>query len=208
MTESDAGIPDIGVPDTGEAAAATKNRQIKVRLRIIEALQRLGIQYLKWPDFVRLFYANLQERIEYQQPKPPYPFQPPHFDRLKQSPDEWVKAADAAWQQHRNKFLQVVQSWVTAGVDEEIPPAKSTRGAGRKGRRLNAYPGLRIEWAARRLSGAAWKEIADESFNEGHVKKAATEVLKLAGWPTKVKPPNTPEVDPALLTPKTPAGGG
>jgi len=111
---------------------------------------------------------------------------------LRQSRDEWVKAADAAWQQHRDRFLKAVQFWVTNGVDEEIPPAKSTRGAGQKGRRLNTPPNLRFEWAARRLSGAAWKEIADESFKQDRVQKAATEVLKLAGWPTKVKPSKTP----------------
>ena len=42
--------------------------------------------------------------------------------------------------------------------------------------------------AARRLRGDAWKEIANESFTEDRIMKAARQVLKLAGWPIKVKP--------------------
>ena len=95
--------------------------------------------------------------------------------------------ADAAWQRHRDGFLKTCQSWVTAGVDQEIPPAKSRRGPGRNGRRLNAPLDLRYKWAARRLNGAAWKEIAAESSKEDQVKKAAVKILKAAGWFTKDK---------------------
>jgi len=180
-------IKDAGAPDTGEAAAAAKNRETRVRLGIVKAFQQLGIPYSEWPDFVRTFYTNAQARTEYSESIDPQSFQPPAFDRLNQSPEEWTKVADAAWQQHRSRFLEWCQSFVTLGVDQEILPAKSTRGPGRKGRRLNAPLGLRYQWAARRLNGAAWKEIAGESFKEDHVKKAAGEVLKAAGWSTKTK---------------------
>ncbi|MGO9268706.1 MAG: hypothetical protein ACLQOO_00340 [Terriglobia bacterium] len=187
---------DAGEPNTGEAAAALKNRTIKARLQIIEALQRLGIPHAKWPDFVRAFHTNPQEREGYTASVFPPSFQPPVFERLNESPEQWAKAADAAWQQHRNAFLEKCRAWVREGVDEEIPPAKMTRGPGRRGR--NAPPDLRAEWAACRLSGKAWKEIADEPFREDQVKKAASELLKLAGWPTKLKPPKTRKPDQSL----------
>ena len=176
---------DVGAQNKGDDAVAKKNREIKVRLQIIEAFQRLGIPQRDWPDFVRGFYTKPRQRIEYSDPLEPPSFQPPVFDRLHESPQEWTKRADTAWQQHRDRFLQQCQSLVTLSLDEEIPLAKITRGPGQKGRRLNAPLGLRVEWAARRLSGTAWKEIGDESFKEDQVKKAASDVLKLAGWATK-----------------------
>jgi len=183
---------DAGEPNTGQAAAALKNRTIKARLQIIDALQRLGIPHAKWPDFVRAFYTNPQEREGYSESVLPPSFQPPAFERLNESPEQWAKAADAAWQQHRDTFLEWCQSWVSEGVDEAIPPAKQTRGPG-KGR--NAPPDVRAEWAARRLTGEAWKAIPGDLFREDQVKKAASELLKLAGWPTKLKPPKTPKVN-------------
>jgi hypothetical protein len=183
---------DLGAQITGDAAAALKNREIRVRLQIIDALQRLGTPMSEWPDFVQTFYRNPQERTAYSDSFESLPFYPPIFDRLSQSPAEWVKVANTAWEQHRDRFLKQCQFGVIAGVDEEIPVAKSTRGPGRKGRRRNAALGLRFEWAARRLSGAAWKEIPTESFNEDQVKKTASEVLKLAGWGTKIKKSGLP----------------
>ena len=182
--------PPSKQPVAGQLAAASKNREIRTRLLIIEALQRLGIPDSKWPDFVLKFHRNPQEHASLGQPASPPPFQPPDFDRPKQSPGQWEKAANAAWQQQRNRFLVECRFWVNIGLDEEIPLPKSTRGAGRKGRRLNAPPRLRFEWAARRLSGAAWEEIADEPFQESQVRKAASEVLELANWPTKAAPKN------------------
>jgi hypothetical protein len=171
---------------------ALKNRKIRLRLQIIDAFQRLGIPQREWPDFVRTFYASPQERTGFSDSFEPLPFQPPIFDRLVESLEEWTKMADIAWKRHRDRFVEECRFGRTVGVDEEIPVAKSTRGAGGKGRRRNAPLGLRFEWAARRLSGAEWKEIANESCKEDQVKKAASEVLKLAGWPTKVKGSRTP----------------
>jgi antitoxin (DNA-binding transcriptional repressor) of toxin-antitoxin stability system len=181
--------------ETGEVAAALKNRELSARLQIIGSLQRLGIPHSKWPDFVKSFYGNPQEGAGYSACIAPPPFQAPEFDQLKQSYEQWEKAADKAWKQHRKQFIQrFCQYAVTLGVDQEIPPAKRRRGTGRTGR--NAPPRLRFEWAARRLSGAAWKEIAGASFQEDHVKKAASEVLKEAGWPTKVKLPKARKTKP------------
>jgi hypothetical protein len=76
------------------------------------------------------------ERIEYSDSHEPPSFQPPVFDRLHEFPRAWTKRADAAWQQHRDHFLEQCQLLVTVSVDEDIPRAKSTRGTGRTGRRL------------------------------------------------------------------------
>jgi hypothetical protein len=144
---------DPGEPYTGQAAAALKNRMIKARLQIIAALQRLGIPQHKWPGFVLAFYTNSQQREGYSESSFLPPFQFPVFERLHDSPEQWAKKADAAWQQHRDAFLEKCQAWVSEGVDEEIPPAKQPRGPCRKGR--DAPLALRAEWAARRLSGEA-----------------------------------------------------
>jgi hypothetical protein len=191
-------LAPIGVQKTGDVAAAAKNREIRTRLQIIEAFQHLGIPYRDWPDFVRSFFESPQERARFTVSNTPPPFQPPAFDCLNQSREEWKKTADIAWKQFRDRFLEGCQALIALGVDEEIPPVRSTRGLGRKGRRLNAPSDLRFEWAARRLSGAAWKEIASDSFTESRIMKAAREVLKLAGWPTKVKAPKANALDAPL----------
>jgi hypothetical protein len=136
---------DAGEPNTGEAAAAVKNRAIQARLQIINAFQRLRIPNSQWPDFVRAFYTNPQEREGYTESTEsilPPSFQPPAFERLNESPEQWAKAADAAWQKHRNAFLEQCQFWVTVGVDEEILPRNRPAvlaGKGVSGTRLPTY---------------------------------------------------------------------
>jgi hypothetical protein len=169
--------------ETGELAAALKNRQIAVRLQIIVAFQRLGTLYDRWPDFVRSFYENPQERAGFSELIEPPPFRIPTFDRLKESPKRWLKSVEADVHQHLTSFLEECQYCVTTAEDEEIPPAKSARGAGRKGR--NASTDRRFEWAARRLRGDGWKEMSDNSCTEDQVAKSASQVLDLAGWPPK-----------------------
>ena len=175
-----------GAPTTGEPEAARKNRAIRAREQIIEGLQRQGIPYRDWPDVVRAFYTNPQERQGYSASISPLRFDPPPFDRLNETPEEWAKRADEAWRKHRDDFLKWINTFVALGVDEKIPPRKRTRGSRRKER--NAPPDQRANWAARRLMGTPWKEIADDRFHEDQVRKAATDLLKLAGWLASVKP--------------------
>src|SRR2546426_6007265 len=80
----------------GQAAAAERNRRVAVRNGIIGAFQRLGTPYDAWPEVIRAYYSNPQERTTSRQIISPHPFQPPAFDRLNQSPEDWVKGADAA----------------------------------------------------------------------------------------------------------------
>lgn len=176
---------DAGGNLIGDAVAAAKNRQIGVRIHIVTALQQLGVPTQAWPDFAQKFYASTEERKGSTDCFPVPMFRPPRFDRLNQSLEEWRRAADTAWQKHRDRFMKGLQFEVGKDVDEKIPPARGTRGAGRKGRRLNAPSDLRFEWTARRLSGVPFKEIAGAAFNPDQVKKAVSEVLKLASWPTK-----------------------
>src|ERR1017187_938814 len=67
---------DAGAPDTGQAAAAAKNRETTVRLQIVEAFQQLGISDREWPDCVRRFYSNPEARKEYIESNDPLPFPP------------------------------------------------------------------------------------------------------------------------------------
>src|SRR5271157_5462188 len=113
----------------GQAAAAAKNREREARFRIIGALNRLSIPFPRWPDFVQAFYSDPSQRTEYHQYIAPALFQPPRFDRLSQSPEDWRQLADSAWKRHRDRFLQTFASWVIAGVDEEIVE-RAIRGPG------------------------------------------------------------------------------
>jgi hypothetical protein len=177
----------------GLAAAAEKNRELEARLRIIAAFGRLGISHNQWPNFVRAFYADPQQRIEFHQFMTPSPFQPPDFDRLKESPQDWVKVADGAWELHRNRFLQECEDWVSAGVDEEIVEVKRARGTGKKApahigglRRGGNTPfDLRYEWAAKYLVKVPLKEIAGADADATTVGRVAREIVRLAGWATK-----------------------
>jgi hypothetical protein len=182
-----------GQSEEGLAAAAAKNRERDARLRIIEAFRRLGIPYNQWPDFVRVFYADPDKRIEFHAFIMPQSFQAPDLDRLSESLGDWLKKADSAWEVHRNKFLQECQDWVSAGVDEEIEDAKAVRASGKKGparvgsrrRGDNTPMDRRYEWAARYLLKAPIKEIAGADADAATVGRVAREIVRLAGWSHK-----------------------
>jgi hypothetical protein len=92
----------------------------------MRALQRLGIPYPKWPDFVKSFYENPKERAGFSASISPPPFQAPEFDWLKQSLEQWEKAAHKAWRQHLDSFKErYCQYPITQGVDMEIPPREA-----------------------------------------------------------------------------------
>jgi hypothetical protein len=173
----------------GQAEAAARNRSIKTRWQIIEALQRLRIPQDRWPNFVKQFYQSARGWTESISPCTPPPFQPPDFDPLKESREEWSKRADAAWHRHRDGFLGEQQLWVDTGVEDVIAPPKNTRGAGLKAR--NARTCDRYEWAAARLSGSQWKNIAESPVAADQVRKSASTVLRLANWPTKLQAQKT-----------------
>ena len=176
----------------GQAAAAEKNREREARLCIIRALYGLGIPVNQWPDFVRAFSTDPHQQIKYDQSMTPAPFQAPEFDRLNQSPKDWVKVADRAWELHRNRFLQECKDWVSAGVDEEIL-VKRARGTRKKklahgegqARGENTPIKRRYEWAARYLVKVPLKEIAGADADASTVGRIAREILRLAGWATR-----------------------
>ena len=181
----------------GQAASAKKNRQNEIRDRIVEALLLAGISCSQWPDCVQVHYLEMRDRHRFRQLRLPSPFQSPAFDRLNQSPEEWAKIADKAWERHRNWFLLKCEDWVKAGVDEEIPQAKRLRDRGKaaaafpSSRRSGANTPLnqRYEWAARYFARVPLKEIAGEHANPSTVGRIARRIIRDAGWSTKSKKP-------------------
>lgn len=171
----------------GQVSAAQKNRETQTRRRIVQALGWLGADFrTQWPDFVREFYRDPLKQTVFEDCALPPPFQPPDFDRLNQSPKDWAKVANAAWSQHRGRFLQSCQAWVEAGVDEEIPAAKQIRGPGitSKGERgKNTVFERRYVWAAKYLLRVPLKEIAaQDNADATTVGRVARATLTLANW--------------------------
>jgi hypothetical protein len=165
----------------GQAEAARKNQQREARVGIQRALARLKIPQKEWPSFVQEPLGD-----EYFQSVSPAPFQAPIFKRLHQSPGEWSRLADAAWEAHREKFLRGDEFRVEKGLDEAIPERKRERIRGKDVSGCKESPIVRYEWAAKRLCGLSWKEIAGDK-NVDAVRRAASEVLRLAGWPSKLR---------------------
>ena len=177
----------------GQRAAAEKNREREARFGIIQALSRLH-PYHQWPDFVQAFYTDPGQRTEYHQFIAPSPFQAPRFDRLNQSPKDWSKLADSAWERHRNRFLRAFESWVRAGVDEEIgekrvrSPGNRPPGEAKSRRRgANTPIDRRYEWAAKYLGRVPLKEIAGADAAVSTVGRVARAIIRSAGWSTQAR---------------------
>ena len=173
-------LPDqqeqLAAAQTGPAWAAEMNRREAVRASLVRKLQELAVPYNVWPDFVQTWHSNPHNRLTFSNAVPLPSFQPPDYDRLVQTIEEWVETADEAWKRHRDRFVQSRKFWEGAGVDESIPPRKSTRGPVED----------RYRWAALRLSGLSWKEVsARAQLGTSTVTKAASQILDEADWPTK-----------------------
>jgi len=173
--------------DHGTGAAASKNRETQSRQQIVKALQSLGGEFsTKWPDFVREFCCDPREQSVFKDYAIPPPFQPPDFDRLNQSPEAWVRAATAKWQQYCANFLRSCRNSVVDGVDDEIPSAKQVRGPGIKSggkRGKNTILERRYVWAAKYLLGVPLKEIAwQDSADAATVGRVARATLRHADW--------------------------
>jgi hypothetical protein len=176
----------------GQAASAENNRRREVRLGIIHAFSRSSIPFKEWPDFIKVYYANAHQQNQYCQNMSPLPFQPPDFDRLNQSPEDWIEAADRAWALHRSRFLEDCESWVKMGVDEAIVWKERPRGPGSRNlgpertrrRGDNTAINRRYEWAAQYLAGIPIKQIAEQA-DSSTVGRIARQILRSAGWPTR-----------------------
>lgn len=178
---------------SGRAAMVERNRERQCRVSIIRALQRVGaVDYAKWPDFVRMFHTDSQERAFCRQPISPPPFQPASFDPLNQSWAEWKKNADTAWLKHCDRFRHALAFWITAGVDAEVPEGIHACRSARKGvesaRGKNAAVEQRFEWAAKYLLGRRVKEIAaHDCADPSTVGRVARAVLRQAKWLESVR---------------------
>jgi hypothetical protein len=167
-----------------QKAGMAANRQNMARAAILAALDRLKIPEKRWPEFVLDYRARQAQYPKFRQRLQPAHFVPPIFDPLNQSSGDWVKSADAAWAKHRDQFLEKREFWKEVGVDAEIPPSRPVRVSGKTPSTIQRY-----NWAAMRLCGDPWKEIAaTEQMKESTVSKAASTVLKMADWPTKATP--------------------
>lgn len=152
------------------------------RRQIIKALQRLGIPRGKWPT------AIATELIQNQGGHTPgEPFSPPAFNPYEQTPDEWKACACAEFQEYLDRFLKGYQACVNLGIDEPVQLPKQRRNR-------DANIDERYEWAALKLVGYQWKEIAlqyrdistqkDLDKAEDAVRKSAHDILRAAGLDT------------------------
>jgi hypothetical protein len=147
------------------------------------AMQRLKIPEDSWPTEIQGHITSHPTKAR-SRLAPPH-FKPPAFDRLNETEAEWVKKSDLAWKQHRDAFLERSHEWERLGLSATLPSVKSTRGRGEakpERKRSNSTPAQRYEWAALRLDGNPWKEIAARyQAKESAVTKAATAILRKCG---------------------------
>jgi hypothetical protein len=159
---------------TRSSDSAPKRGREEAQERMIAALVRLERPL---PP-VTQFRSKSEGRQRFEAP----PFQPPMFDSFRQTPEQWRKSADAAWKTYRSAQLIRMRYWADHGLDARGP--MNLRGPGKTERNHRIED--RAEWAARRLSGDSWKEIAAVTGADvSTVMKAASEILRTAGWPTR-----------------------
>ena len=154
------------------------------RNRVLEACKRLGM-----PADVLDALHRLEPARIYHSWVSPKSFRPPPFRKYDQSPEEWKAIADAEWQKFRDAWIQDCLSFESAGVDEPVSQPKPPRGPGKSGR--NADIAERYEWAALRLAGLSYKEIASRyrttDFEQelmsaaDAVRKSTNELLRTTG---------------------------
>jgi hypothetical protein len=181
----------------GEEWAAKKNRREAVRTHIVEALQSIESDRAKWPEYIRIWFSQAATRPRFSNKVLLRPFQAPPFDRLSTSIDEWRQRANRAWEQHLNEFIEAQRRNEELGFDEIIPQPKRTRGRGKGKQRKNADAVLRYEWAARKLIGESYNDIAvldiardsPSNLDEKRIKsrastvqKAVEQILRVADW--------------------------
>ena len=148
------------------------------RMRFIQAFQRLGESRETWSRLV-----GPEPTVIYGGQMPGEPFWPPAFNPYEQTPEEWKALALAECQNYLDQFLKSYQASVNIGLDERLQLPKQSRVR-------NASINERYEWAALRLMGVSWKEIAgrychcatQEDFDKAKVavRKTATETLRRA----------------------------
>jgi len=142
------------------------------RNRIIAAFERLGIPREKWLPLVGPEPPQI-----YQSLRSLEKFTPPAFNSYEQTEEEWIALADEAWRKFRDNLVQRQRLARQLGVDEVLKP-KRRRGQGKTARNARVEDGY--EWAALRLMGMQWKEIAAKYQSEVDPITAADRVRKTA----------------------------
>jgi hypothetical protein len=127
------------------------------RAYLLQALDRLEIPRDRWPPFRSLNLPSPEMAFFTRPPD----FKPPFFDFMKDSPPEWRHRAGALWAAHSDAFLerceQEIARMLNSGQYVTIPPLRSS-GA----KRTIPSAAVRFEWAALRLSGLTYPEIAQK----------------------------------------------
>jgi hypothetical protein len=163
-----------------ESEAVILNQRREAQQNIIAALRNLGIDRNQWPRCVQP-----PDWPENRQTFQLAAFQPPHFEGLHQSPDDWKRKATKAFEEYLDEQVRKLEFWIATNVEIGSGEAARFRGSGKTERNANIEE--RYKWAALRLSGLSWKEIAAHSkLGTSTVTKAASKVLGTAGWPTKL----------------------
>jgi len=148
------------------------------RQRIIQAFQHLGIPRETWSQLV-----GPDPIVNNGGQVPGDPLRPPAFNPYEQTPDEWRRLAHAELDEYLDEFLKSCQACVNIGLDEPVELPKQRRNR-------TASINERYEWAALRLMGHQWVEIAaryrdcstEEDINRAvaGVRKTATDILRRA----------------------------
>lgn len=151
------------------------------RERIIAAFERLGVSPEKYLPLVGPEPPRIHQALMFAEK-----FSFPPRNSYEQTEREWIALADAAYRALRDKLVENQRAWQKLGID---PPAGiQRRGPGKTAR--NAKVNDAYEWAAKRLLGEPWKEIAaqypmrtDLDKRANTVSKAASTILNAAGIP-------------------------
>jgi hypothetical protein len=179
------GLSEIQVPAFRRFPAHLVGQQgptMWAKARLLQALDRLQIPSDKWPSFRSLNLPS-PEMAFYTRPPD---FKPPVFDFMRDSPAEWRRQAGARWKDHCDSFLKRCEEEIarmeSSGQYVTIPPLRSS------GPKRTIPPAeVRFEWAALRLSGLTYPEIARkyssprQRFTSETVKMTCRKIFKDAG---------------------------
>jgi hypothetical protein len=164
----------------------TDSSQTRARFLLMQSFYRLKIPREEWPSFD--FYGPSSDddklRSSYGCPV----FQPPSYDCLNETQEQWEARANEHWQDHVRKFLEWAGGMVrldeAAGELVRVRRRRSTDN-GRITERL------RFEWTALKLYGLTCAEIADRQAGctKEQVRVACNRILKEAGLNSKGRKP-------------------
>lgn len=177
----------------GPLAPKYKPRPFSKNEREVRALILAALEILPACDLALLEQLRKAEPFTFHSmflfPEP-FQFSCPDFHRYEESIEEWSARTDAelqrAWQQALAEHVETLHGWKRWDEDIDgltIAEPKRRRGPGKTGRTSSFED--RCKWAAERILGRGWKEIAgqylpDRQNAAATVRQGATELLRTA----------------------------